>query len=212
MGRNTLIVYGGCCSIFLLVVLLVVALAAWSGVVNVPMLGSLYHAPAPAHVVKVKTVLSPNDFMDRMQDKLVLAVKQANGGPARLEVSEAELTAGLRGLLKDPAAPSALHDIDSAQIAFTSDALELYAHWRKSIFRLDILMRFRFVLRQGFLVLEPDTIRLNNLPLSQDQVKKLLVALGLDPASWQWNFSGIQLQSVGLAGGQVVVTLVPTQP
>jgi hypothetical protein len=212
VGRNTLLVYGGCCSVFLFLILLVIGLTAWSGVVAVPVLSRLYHAPVPIHTVKVKTILSVNDFMDRMQDKLTIAVQQAGGASARLEVSEAELTAGLRGLLKDPAAPSALRDIESAQIAMAGDALELFAHYHKSLFRLDILMRFKFALRQGSLVLEPDTIRLNNLPLSQDQAKRLLVSLGLDPASWRWNFSGIQLQSVGLAPGGVVVTLVPAQP
>ncbi len=208
IGKNILVVLAVMALVLVAIALIVLTLAAKSGVVRIPLLSLLYHGPTPTRTVSSPPITAA-EFQKRLEARLRTEIVSGRRPPYALSVTEQDLTGALHTTIG-----SAVRDsnwtLDSTQLAVRPTDLEILVTSQRGMFHLDFLIRLVPELRNGSVSFRPVFMQLGDIPVSPDLATRIAGMLfNRDLGNWTVSFGTAGVSDLQLRDGAVLVTLTP---
>jgi hypothetical protein len=209
IGANVLVV-----ALYILIVVCIVAallavFLAKSGLVPIPFVSSkLYKGPAVTRTVQAEAT-NLNAFIDAIGKKLTEVERVSSVPPYRVKITESEFTGALRGSLSDASKNTGVV-VERVQAVITPRDIELSGSARKSGLSFNVLARYKPVLREGRLTLEPVSFQIGDFPFATSTVQSVYTYLFTrDIGEWRLEVENRGLTGIELGDGSLNLVFIP---
>lgn len=191
------------------VVLLAVAAAlafavAKTGIVTVPVFSRWYHGPTPTRLVSA-TPITADAFRVLLGSRFFSQAVERRPPPYTVRVTEKEMTGAIMTTIDAALRDGSWRQVHTQMVIRPTD-LEFFSRFERGSVRMDVMVHFVPVIRDGELRFDPVSVRIGDYPLPAALAYRAASYLfARDLGTWTVSFGDARLESIRLLDGEAEI-------